>query len=181
MKFVFDRAVKGRKDGHDHFLIETFEGQGPWERQGNQFPTAKDWLEHAKGIGRALGITECECGFLPPENDKEFVIFSFKNFKDHMAFTVAACGNLRKDFAREIKFSDPLEKQKAVSKISYFLEQNEIDAQTSDETATSLRVATKSRFDDFAVANAALNGHFSISAPDYSIQQAHQPMLTLVK
>jgi hypothetical protein len=169
MKFVFDRAVKGRKDGHEYFLIEPFKGQGPWKRQGIQFSIAEDWFEHAKKIGRALGITECECGLLPTENDTQFFIFSFKHIKDYMAFTIATCGNLIREFPREIRFTDGVEKVNAIPKIAYFLRQNEIDAQITDKSPNSLMIITQSRFDDFAIAHAALEGHFALSAPDHNI------------
>ena len=167
MKFVFDRAVKGRKDGHAFFSIEVFDGLGPWDRQGITFQTAEDWFEHAKKIGRALGITECECAILPAESTKQCFIFSFKHQRDQIAFNVAAFGNQEAEFPRDILFSSPEEKGNAIPKIVNFLKQNEIDGDVRDASPTSVRVITKSRFDDYTIIHAALKGTFAMRSQDH--------------
>lgn len=170
MKFIFDRAVKSRNDGYTHVHMEFFEGKGPWVKQGIEYANVEDWVEHAKKLGRALGITECECGLMPSVDSNTYIMFSFRHEDDQMKFLVAACGDEKRAFKRDCIFSSPTERSQAITKVVHFMEQNEIKFHILDSgNANTLRLMTKSRFDDFTFVQAFKRGEFKATTLDQNI------------
>ena len=166
MKYVFDRAVAGEESGFFHTATRNFQGTGPWVILGTQYRTPIEWFAHARKTGLALGIEECECAILPPNDTyRASFTFVFKNSADHRAFVIATGGNAPGKNVFEIRTS-ATEKGQTIDKVLKFLRDNEIGANIVNISDTVFQIQTASSFDDFAIQAAYTKGKFSASLPD---------------
>lgn len=175
MKFIFDRAKQSREDGFFYILKETFLGTGSFTRQGLEFNSPDDWLDYAQTIGRALGITDCECEVLSPTRNEKSFVFSFGNQKDLMAFQVAISGYNPGEHIKNISSLTAQDSIDLTHKLHSFCKTNEINANIMRSGEKDVRIITNNQLDYFTIIQALIAGKFDAKPTATSDPHSPQP------